>query len=109
VYGGKDELTGEYCDQLYPINDSMCMRCAKKYQDKDFVKKGKLTYRTGVCRFCGTNFYISTPFVQVSFYAGRNTLKRYSRISQFNDTDKQKRQNEIRLKKEIENRKHRLE
>jgi len=88
VYGGKDELTGETFDQLYPINDTMCVKCAQKYRSKSFVKKATMTQKSGLCPFCGTYYDFSTNFLQVSFYAGRTTLKRYSRLDQYENTVK---------------------
>jgi len=91
-YAGQDELTGEFCDQLYPFNDNICPNCAKKLANKnDFLKKqisnGKSVYMRGLCRLCGNNYMLPEYFTRVHLLVGRNTLKRTSRLDMFNNTN----------------------
>jgi len=109
AYSDQDELTGEYYDQVFPLNDNMCMNCAKKYKDREFVKKGQLIQKIDTCRFCGTHYPFSSNFIAVSLYVGRNTLKRYSRISQYNDTEEVRKVGENKLKRKLEETSRKIE
>ena len=92
VYGGQCDLTGEYSDQLVPINDIMCMRCAKKYSDRPFIGYANLVRKSDLCRFCGTFYQIPSNFLAVELMVGRLVLKRYSILdriyNQESDRDK---------------------
>jgi hypothetical protein len=90
-HGGKDEITGEYCDQLYPFNDNICQGCAKKLTLKsEFLKthisNADMVYQRGLCRLCGEYFMLPSYFVRVHLLLGRNSFKRISRLDQYGNT-----------------------
>jgi hypothetical protein len=82
-YAGQDELDGKYYDHLYPVNDIMCSNCCKKYKDKEFVKRAPMVQKAGFCHFCGIYYNFVSTFCQVYLYVGKDSLKRYSRLSQY--------------------------
>lgn len=101
-YSGVDELDGKYYDHLYPVNDIMCSNCAKKYKDKDFVKRAPMVQKIGFCHFCGTYYGFVSNFLQVSLYVGKDSLKRYARQSQYGNTTKVQEHSKQKLQKQLE-------
>lgn len=100
-YAGQDELTGAYYDQVFPLNDIMCTKCAMKYKDKSFVKNSKLVSRSDLCRFCDTYYEIPAHFLEINILVGRETLKRYSRNDQYDNTQEIRDKARIKQEKKI--------
>jgi len=90
-YAGQDDITGEYCDQLYPFNDWICVSCAKKLSLKSEFLKNHISVaqsqmRRDLCRLCGDNYMLPSQFVYVHLLLGRNSFKRISRLDQYGNT-----------------------
>ena len=109
VYGGQCDLTGDYTDQLVPINDVMCLNCVKKYRDRPFVKKGHIISKADLCRFCGTFYNLNSNFLTVELMVGRLTLKRYSILDRIYNQQEDRDKSTKKTQRQIQELEHKIQ
>ena len=90
-YGGSCDWCRNNEEEIYPWNDTFCMRCtARMAQSDDTIKqrvaKARQTERRGLCRGCGEESTRLSTYVPIQLFLCKTCMKLIRRYDMYRNT-----------------------